>query len=187
LKSFALNTGLVVVDVQRAFADATWGKRNNPAAERNIAELIASWRATSRPLIHIQHRSSSPEGLFRPGLPGFEFKPEAQPLPGEQVFQKSVNSAFIGTQLEEYLRRRGIDRLVIVGITTDHCVSTTARMAGNLGFDTYVVSDATATFERRGPGGLYFTAQQMHDTALTSLSNEFATVLESAAVLERIA
>ncbi len=186
MKSFALKTGLVVVDVQRAFENVKWGKRNNPFAENHIADLIISWRATSRPLIHIQHRSSSPDGLFRPGHPGFDFKQEAQPLPGESVIQKGANSAFIGTNLEEYLRQETIDTLVIIGMTTDHCVSTTARMAGNLGFDTYVISDATATFERRGPGGLYFTAQQMHETALASLSEEFATVLESSELLKRL-
>lgn len=175
-----------MVDVQQAFENVRWGKRNNLFAETNIAGLITAWRATSRPLIHIQHRSSSPDGLFRPGHPGFEFKQEAQPQPGERVIQKTVNSAFIGTDLEGYLRQSAIEHLVIVGITTDHCVSTTARMAGNLGFDTYVVSDATATFDRRGPGGLYFTAQQMHDTALASLSGEFATVLESPEVLKRV-
>ena len=177
------NAALIVIDVQQAFNDPSWGRRNNLSAETNIAKLIAGWRRTRRPLFHVQHQSASPEGLFRPDRPGFAVKPEAQPLPGEPILYKSVNSAFIGTDLEERLRNSGIDTLVIVGITTDHCVSTTTRMAGNFGFATYLVSDATATFERRGPGGAHFTAEQMHDTALASLNGEFATVLDSEAVL----
>ena len=101
-----------------------WGQRNNLAAEVAIAEMIGAWRASSRPLFHVHHRSASPQGLFRPDRPGFAVKPEAQPLPGEPVIYKSVNSAFIGTDLEERLRAREIHTLVIVGITTDHCVST---------------------------------------------------------------
>ena len=105
------------------------------------------------------------------------------PIAGEPVLFKSVNSAFIGTDLELRLRAKGDPGLVIVGITTDHCVSTTTRMAGNLGFDSYLVSDATATFERTGPDGRQWTADEMHETALASLSREFATVLKTTEVI----
>ncbi|MES2071052.1 MAG: cysteine hydrolase family protein [Pseudomonadota bacterium] len=177
------DTVLIIIDVQEAFNDPSWGQRNNPAAEYNIAALLAGWRRTQRPIIHVQHRSPRPESLFHPDRPGFKVKPEAEPLPGEPVIYKQVNSSFIGTDLEQRLRARGATTLVIAGITTDHCVSTTTRMAGNFGFSTYIVSDATATFERRGPDDRYFSAEQMHETALASLHGEFATVVDSAAVL----
>jgi nicotinamidase-related amidase len=102
------------------------------------------------------------------------------------VIFKDVNSSFIGTDLEERLRKQGASMVVIVGITTDHCVSTTTRMAGNLGFTTYIVSDATATFERRGPDGKHYSAQQMHDTALASLNGEFAAVVDTRTVLSMV-
>ena len=85
------------------------------------------------------------------GTPGFDFKPEAQPLDGEPVITKDVNSAFIGTDLEARLREQGVEAVALVGLTTDHCVSTTARMAANLGFETWVLGDAMATHDRRGP------------------------------------
>jgi nicotinamidase-related amidase len=174
---------LIVVDVQQAFNDPSWGERNNPDAERHIAQLLAGWRRTGRPLYHIQHRSQRPGSLFHPDAPGFQVKPEALPLAGEPVLYKNVNSSFIGTDLEQRLRASGIDTLVICGITTDHCVSTTIRMAGNFGFEVYCVSDATATFERTGPDGGHYSAQLMHDTALASLHGEFATVVPTAEVL----
>ncbi|MCA1854532.1 cysteine hydrolase [Massilia oculi] len=183
MKPLPANAALISIDVQQAFNEPSWGRRNNPDAEQTIAALLAAWRATSRPIFHIQHRSASPSGLFRPGTPGYEHKPEARPLAGEPVVVKGVNSAFIGTDLEARLRAAGIGTLVIVGLSTDHCVSTTARMAGNLGFDTHVVADATATFERTGPDGRHYTAEQMHGTALASLHGEFATVLGSQEVL----
>jgi nicotinamidase-related amidase len=183
MNSLPLDAVLLVIDVQQAFNDPSWGQRNNPGAEANIAALLADWRKTQRPVIHVQHRSPRPDSLFHPDRPGFEVKPEAVPLSGEPVVYKDVNSAFIGTDLEQRLRAMGAKTLVIVGITTDHCVSTTTRMAGNFGFETYIVSDATATFERRGPGGKRFSAEQMHETALTSLHQEFATVIDTASVL----
>jgi nicotinamidase-related amidase len=88
-----------------------------------------------------------------------------------------VNSAFIGTNLKELLDNEKITKLVIVGLTTDHCVSTTARMAGNFGFDTFLVSDATATFNKKGIDGQNFSAELIHETALASLNGEFATVV----------
>ncbi|MEQ5843463.1 cysteine hydrolase [Paraburkholderia acidicola] len=183
MQSLSPDTVLIVIDVQQAFDDPSWGQRNNLAAEANVAALLAGWRKTRRPVIHVQHRSRRPESLFHPDRPSFAVKPEAEPLPGEPVIFKEVNSGFIGTDLEQQLRARGAVTLVIVGITTDHCVSTTTRMAGNLGFETYLVANATATFERRAPDGQHFSAQQMHETALASLHGEFATVLDTATVL----
>jgi nicotinamidase-related amidase len=183
MKALPANAALISIDVQQAFDEPRWGRRNNPDAEQKIAALLAAWRATGRPVFHIQHRSASPTGLFRPGTMGYAHKPEGQPLAGEPVIVKSVNSSFIGTDLEARLRAAGIGTLVIMGLTTDHCVSTTARMAGNFGFETWFVADATATFERTGPDGRHFTAEQMHDTALASIHGEFATVVWSEEVL----
>lgn len=176
-------SALLVIDVQQGFTDPKWGARNNLHAEENVARLLAAWRGAARPVIHVQHMSVSPDSPLRPGQPGNAFKPEAAPLPGEPVFQKSVNSAFIGTRLDEHLREHGIDALVVVGLTTDHCVSTTTRMAANLGYQVTVVDDATATHERVGPDGSRFSAEQMHASALASLHREFATIVSTDALL----
>jgi nicotinamidase-related amidase len=183
MQQLPANAALIVIDVQQAFNDPSWGERNNPQAEDKVAALLGAWRETRRPLFHIQHRSERAASLFHPDAPGFRVKPQAQPLPGEPVLYKNVNSSFIGTDLERRLRDAGIDTVVICGITTDHCVSTTTRMAGNLGFEAFIVSDATATFERTGPDARHYTAQQMHDTALASLHGEFATVVATADVI----
>lgn len=177
------NAALIVIDVQQAFDNPRWGARNNPQAEQNIARLLAAWRATRRPVIHVHHRSLRADGLFHAEAPGSAVKPEALPLDGETVIYKNVNSSFIGTDLEARLRAEGIGTVVLVGITTDHCVSTTTRMAGNLGFDALIVSDATATFERTGVQGQHFSAQTMHETALASVNGEFAQVHDTAQLL----
>jgi nicotinamidase-related amidase len=174
---------LLLVDVQQGLDDPRYGTRNNPAAERRIADLLRAWRAADRPVIHVQHLSLEPNSPLRQDRPGHVFKPEARPRDGEPVFQKHVNSAFIGTDLEAYLRTQGIEELVVAGITTDHCVSATVRMAGNLGFTVTVVEDACATFERRGPDGRHYDADTMHRVTLASLHGEFATVRSTREVL----
>lgn len=180
------DTALIVVDVQQGFLDESWGPRNNPGAESNIAKLIAAWRRTGRPIHHVHHAPRSPAGSFYPGTPGHAPKPEATPQPGEPVHRKAVNSAFIGTNLENDLRAQGLHTLVVTGLTTNHCVSTTVRMAGNLGFTTYVVDDATATFDRLGRGGETRGAADVHAAALSDLSGEFATVVSTKEIVQSL-
>jgi nicotinamidase-related amidase len=177
------NAALVVVDVQKGMDDPALGNRNNPWAEENVARLLKAWRETGRPIFHVQHLSTMPDSPLRAGTPGAGIKDQAKPLADEPVIHKAVNSAFIGTDLEPRLLREGIGVLVLAGLTTNHCVETTARMAGNLGFDTYFVSDATATFDRTGPDGTLHRAEDIHAMTLANLHGEFATVVETRSVL----
>lgn len=178
------SAALILIDVQQTFLDPGWGERSNPQAESNIARLLAAWRGSGRPVRHVVHDSLEPNSLLRPGSPGNAIQAAAAPAAAEPVYRKHVNSAFIGTSLENDLRRDGIDTLVIVGLTTNHCVSTTARMAGNLGFTTYVVSDATAAFARPALDGTLRSAESVHAAALSDLHQEFATVVATAEILK---
>ena len=182
----ALRTALLVIDVQRGFDHPSWGRRNNPDLEGRVAELLDAWRGGGLPVLHARHMSTLAESPLRPGQPGNDFKSVAEPRPGEPVFEKRVNSCFIGTTLDDRLRRSDIAGLVLVGLTTNHCVSTTARMAGNLGYAVSVVSDATAAFDRTGPDGVLYPAELVHAMALADLHGEFADVVDTrAAIAER--
>ncbi len=179
----AMEPALIVIDVQQGMDDPRIGERNNPQAEENLQLLLREWREKGRPVIHVQHLSQNESSFFHPSKPGCALKPGFTPQPGELFFQKNVNSAFIGTDLEQKLRQLGVEDLVLAGFVTDQCVSTTARMAANLGFRVQVVADATATFERTGPKGQHYSAQQMHDVELASLHDEFAQVVDTAELI----
>ena len=178
----AEKTALLLIDIQVGFNHAKWGNRDTPAAEANITRLIEHFRKKQQPVFHVQHLSKNPSSPLYPGQPGVEFMAIAKPALGERIFQKHVNSAFIGTQLEQILRSEGITQLVIAGIAVDHCVSTTTRMAANLGFEAFVVSDATIAHDRTGADGKLYPAALVHAITLASIHGEFATVVTTAEV-----
>lgn len=177
------DTALLLVDVQQGFDDPYWGRRNNLGAEANMARLLAWQRGLGGPVFHVKHNSENPASPLFPGQPGNAIQAAVAPLAGEPVFEKNVNSAFIGTDLQAQLQAAGIRNLVVVGLTTDHCVSTTVRMAGNFGFNVVLVADATATFDKTDRHGRLFPAEQLHDIHLASLDEEFCAVKTTAEVL----
>ena len=182
----AASQALLIIDVQQGLDDPKLGQRNNPGAEANMSALLQAFRARGLPVIHVCHDSTEPDSPLRPELPGNAFKEEVLPRAGEPVLRKQVNSAFIGTDLEAQLRAGGIGALVIVGLTTDHCVSASTRMASDLGFDVTLVADATAAFERRGFDDEYYSGDTIHRVNLVSLDGEFCRVCSTAQLLQRL-
>jgi nicotinamidase-related amidase len=168
---------LVLIDLQRAIDHPDWGTRNNPAAEANIAALLSHWRALARPVIHIRHDSVEPHSHYRPGQPGHAFKPEAMPLAHETVIGKKTNNAFLGTGLEARLHAAGHDALVIAGVITNNSVEATVRMAGNLGFDTWLVADACFTFAKTDWNGVARSAEDVHAMSLANLAGEYCRIV----------
>ena len=177
---------LLLIDIQQAFEDeAYWGgNRNNKNAEKIAAVLLSKWRELGLPVLHVRHSSRNPSSKLHASQAGFAFHPLVHPIEGEPNFTKDVNSAFIGTNLKEILDQQLITTLVIVGLTTNHCVSTTARMAGNYNYETFLVSDAIATFDRVGVDGKVYEAELVHQISLANLHEEFATVVSSEKLLK---
>ena len=174
---------LIIIDMQNCMASLDAGQRNNPQAETNIASLLAAWRAARAPVVHVRHISRNPGSGFAPGQPGAAFQPQFQPLPHEHVVEKNVPDAFIHTGLERWLRIRGIESLVLAGVSTNISVEDSARSAGNLGFATTVVSDATFAFARRDHAGAQRSAEEVHAMSLSNLDGEYAAITDTRTLL----
>jgi nicotinamidase-related amidase len=176
---------LIVVDVQRGFDDPSWGRRDNPGCERNIAALVSGWRERRWPVVFVRHDSVELGSPLQPGTPGNALRDEVlgdgEP---DLLVSKSVNSSFHGSpSLKDWLDGRGIRTIYVCGITTNHCCETTARVGGNLGYDVRFVVDATHTFDRRHPDGEIVPAEQLARVTAANLHEEFATVTDTAAAL----
>ncbi|WP_341801869.1 cysteine hydrolase family protein [Robbsia andropogonis] len=176
-------TLLLLIDLQKAIDDPSWGVRNNPSAEANIVRLLTCWRTAGWPVWHVRHDSTNPVSTYRPGQSGNEFKTDTAPVLGEPVITKNTNSAFIGTDLENRLRADGHHSIVIAGVITNNSVESTVRMGGNLGFDVYLVSDGCFTFSRVDWNGNYRSAEDVHAMALANMHPEYCNVVTVDALL----
>jgi nicotinamidase-related amidase len=179
---FGRDTALLLIDCQvgvdvRTHWGGPTGRRNNPDAESHMLRLLAGWRERGLPVAFTRHDSREAASPLKLALPTGAQKHGFEPRDGEIVVVKDVNSGFIGTSLEVDLRRRGVQRLVAVGFFTNSCVETTVRMAGNLGFDTYLVPDACAASNRIGPDGADHDPEAVHAMSVANLHGEFCTAI----------
>jgi len=175
---------LIVIDMQNTMRSAGRPPRNNPGAEENIARLLGAWRASGNPIVCVRHIDRSPLSGFAPGQSGAEFQERFLPRVDEHVVEKNVPDAFINTGLERWLHMRGIDRIVIVGVSTNNSVEASARTGGSLGFATIVLSDATFAFDKQDFGGTWRSADEVHLMALANLHGDYAQILSTDDMLE---
>lgn len=180
------NAVLLPIDMQQAFDSAPWPRRWNGAVDAHGLSLLEAWRAAGKPVIHVRHDSVEPQSTLRPERPGNAFRQGFGPKGDEPVVSKSVNSAFIGTDLDLRLRRLKIDTIVAFGISTDMCVSTTVRMGANLGYRMILVEDACDCFELPDGTGGTIPAATVHKIHVATLGFEFATVMTSREVVARL-
>lgn len=192
IKKFGLESALLLIDVQvgvdvLSHWGGSTGRRNNPDAETKMLQLLAAWRNADLQVAFTRHDSREAASPLKFSLPTGAQKPGFEPIAGEIVVEKDVNSGFIGTDLEIQLRRAGVSRLVIVGFLTNFCVETTTRMAGNLGFDTYLVDDCCSTSNRVGPDGVDRDPELVHAMTVANLHGEFCTAIKFSDALGLVA
>jgi len=182
IRQFDAATALLLIDVQKGVDDTAYyggpnGHSNNPNSKDNIRKILNAWRASGRTVAFTRHDSIEENSPLKLSLES------GQQLDGMDIhdtdiqISKSTNSGFVGTSLELQLRRAGIQRLVVVGYFTNFCVETTVRMAGNMGFDTYLVHDACGTMNRVGLDGTNYDAELVHNMAIASMHGEFCTAI----------
>lgn len=180
-------TALIVIDMQKGMQSDLLPPRNNLQAEQNMTTLLTAWRNAGNPVIHVRHLSRSPASVFFPGQSGAAFQTRFAPLQDEHVMEKNVPDAFVQSGLERWLHVRGLRDLVIIGVSTNHSVESTARTAGNLGFATTVVADATFAFAQQDYAGTLRSADDVHAMSLANLAREYARILSTAEVMAKLA
>ncbi len=179
---------LLLVDIQKGLDDWEYygGERNNPQAEENAARLLRFWRQQQWPVFHVKHNSTNPASPLYKGKPSNDLKEAVQPIEGEMLIEKSVNNAFTSTQLQAILTKRGIHHLVVAGLTTEHCVSSTVRVGSNLGFRITLAHDATAAFAKKAMNGESIQAEMVHQVAIANLAKEFAKIVSTEQLLQEL-
>ncbi|WP_417822523.1 isochorismatase family protein [Thalassospira lucentensis] len=186
LPDFKTDTALIVLDVQKAIDDPKWNSKNNPGYANVIANLLTEFRAASLPVIHVRHEEANPASTFYANGPGQPFKDEATPMDGETVITKSVNCAFIGTDLENHLRDRGITRLIFTGVVIHNSMDVSIRAAHCLGFDCHLPLDATTAIDVLDANGKRFDAQTVFDLYAAVLASEYCTLTRSDDVISTL-
>mgnify|MGYP001047658954 CR=1 FL=1 len=143
----------------------------------SLIATVKSIRASTVPIDHIIIMSDR-----TPITPSIRQELEHM---GAQIYWNEVEGSQ-PKKLKQILDDLNCSTVVIIGLTTDHCISTTTRVAGNYGYNTYLVSDATATFNKVRQNGEIFNSELMHNTSLASLKDEFATILSSIELFEML-
>ncbi|WP_240794222.1 cysteine hydrolase family protein [Bacillus sp. BHET2] len=179
-------TCLLLIDFQKAYSHSLWGKRNNPNMEKNAYQLLQGWREKAWPVVHVQHSSINMESPLHSSSSGFDILDDFRPLRNEKQIIKHVNSAFIDTDLDLYLKKEKYTSLVVMGFTTNHCVSATVRMASDLGYEVTVPFDATACFETYSYDGSLFSAEIVQSLSLANLHREFSTIASTESLLSSL-
>jgi nicotinamidase-related amidase len=174
-------TALLIIDLQEGMAIRTreGRERVNPGAEARVTDLRAVFAARGLPVVHVFHDEADPASSFYPGAPGHAPLPCAVPAPGEAVFHKTGSSAFMGTGLDAYLRRQGIDQLVLVGAVAAFCVTSTCRQASDLGFRVILPGDALIGFDLPAHDGGRIDAATVLRVTLSLLGADFARLVTS--------
>jgi len=175
-----MSPALILIDLQLAIDDPSWGRRNNLGAEANVGLLLDNWRHGNGPIVHVRHDSREPNSKYPPGQPLHAFKPGTAPLPGESVLSKTTCSAFLSADLAERVAGRS---LVIAGVITNSSVESTLRSAGDLGFSVTLAHDACFTFGKRDWFGVERSADQVHGMTLANLHGEYCRVLTTSEIL----
>jgi nicotinamidase-related amidase len=181
-----MKSALLVIDVQKGIDQVNhWGgNRNNPEAEGNILKLLSLWRKNNLPVYIIKHSSFSLESPFHPSNDGHALKDFVEPMQTEKLVVKSTTNAFLKTNLEMLLRDENVTNLFVTGFVTNNSVEATVRMAGELGFNTTVVADATACFNKKAIDGTIYRSEIIHQISLANMKDEYASVKATEDVVE---
>ena len=177
---------LLVIDVQNEYFTGALPVTHPAGSLPKILGAMAAAKQAGVPVVVIQHAAPQPDStVFRKGSREWELLPEVAQRPRDILVQKNLPGSFTGTELEKFLRERGIDTVAIAGYMTQMCCDTTARQACHLGFGVEFLSDATGTLDFANEAGKV-TAEELHRATLVTQQMRFAKVMAAEEWIERL-
>lgn len=174
---------LIVINGQKVLHYTSQRRRSNLQAEHNILRLLKYWRVRKWPVLHVKHVSDKNGSLFDRKSSGVEFMEGFEPRAKEPVIEKTKSSAFVKTDLERMIHHHRVPAIVLVGFTAGECIDATARNASDLDIRTFVIGDATATFEIVDANGKLVKAEKVHKNTMAHLHAHFADVIHTDSVV----
>lgn len=168
-------TALLVIDVQESFRHAPYFEESGLNTYLSAQQkLIDGTNAAGIPVVQIFHvdgdRAFAEENGFVRTLEGIQIKPAV-------TFRKNRHSAFVGTQLDAWLKDNSITRLIVSGIRTEQCCETTTRHGSDIGYSVDYVTEATLTFPMTHASGEVFSAEQIAKRTELVLAGRFARIV----------
>ncbi|WP_292010722.1 cysteine hydrolase family protein [Chryseobacterium sp.] len=183
------NTALLIIDVQNDyFPKGKMELVNAEKAGENIQQILTYFRSHQLPVIHIQHIDPTPNAsFFMIDTLGAEINTLVSPKEGEKVITKYYPNSFRETDLLEYLKSKGIKKLIITGMMTDVCVDSTVRAAMDFNFSNTVIGDAVATRDRELHGKIIKAEDinQSYLAGMAALNNLYAEVIMTKQLIDK--
>lgn len=174
-----MKRALLVIDAQNEYFSGAMPVTHPENSLERITQAMDAASAADIPVVLVQHTQPKEEGkIFRKGSPAWELHPQIAERKYDMLIEKSLPGSFTGTQLEDWLRERGIDSVVISGYMTQMCCDTTARQAAHLGFHVEFLSDATGTLNFSNSAG-EIDAEELHNTTLVVQQSGFSQVMST--------
>ena len=177
------STALLVIDFQNEYFDGKMPIPDGKAALKNANRLIAMADDAEMPVFHVQHVTPSGTSIFAEDGRTVAFHPDIQPTGNHTVVRKSSVSVFPTTNIDAQLKAKGIKTLIVSGLMTHACVAGATRDAVPLGYEVIVADDACATRDLTGEDGKTVTHAVLHQASLVTLSDTFADVQTTDAIL----
>ncbi|MCA0315075.1 MAG: cysteine hydrolase [Candidatus Melainabacteria bacterium] len=171
-------SALIVVDAQREYKDGALPLSGFDQAVEEIAGLVERSRRAGGKIWFVRHKTMSGAPIFDPDGPYFQIVDELKPQSEDSIIDKSQPSSFVGTDLDEQLKKAGLKNLIVTGFMTHACISTTVRSAHALAYPVTVVASACATRDLPSAtkGGEVVKARDLHNATLAALKDLFAVV-----------
>jgi len=168
---------LVIIDAQNEYADGHLKTENVASTRKAISTLLEKYRAASAPLVHIVHQTPPGAPVFTPDTDLAKEFAELTPKSGEKVIEKQHPGSFTGTDLDQYLKGTGKNKVVLTGYMAHVCVSTTARQAAEKGYDVVVAEGAVG--DRNIPGA---SGEELVAMTLKELGDAFGSIVKAESI-----